>query len=186
MLCRMFKSLPVTKLTAKRQIKIEKNVVRKSSKRKLKRQKRFKKKQASSTFVDIWGLARKGHVRDVLSLLDIRPRRIPIDAIDRSKFGQDRTLLIIAAAHSMNALLYELLLRDAEVNIRDRFGRSAIFYAARIGNKKGVELLIAFGAKTRIKDLKKVGIHQYTKKEAESGNLKAAISHRFEVDTILR
>ena len=65
---------------------------------KKKKKKKMKKKSVVSSFVDIWGLARKGNFRDVLALLDIRPRRIPVDAVDRSRFGKNRTLLIIASA----------------------------------------------------------------------------------------
>jgi hypothetical protein len=147
------------------------NNIKSAMKRKKKRRKRKKKQRAQNYSLDIFNLARRGNEKDVLSLLDIRPTRIPIDASDFSSFGHHRTLLIIAAAHSMNGLMWELIKRHANVNHVDSLGRTAIFYAVRNGNTKGTEILLGHGADVASTvDKKGMTIMSYAKKEIQAGH----------------
>ena len=124
--------------------------------------------------IDIFSLARRGNERDVLSILDMRPTRVPIDARDdRMSFGHRRTLLIIAAAHCMNGLMYELIKRNADINLRDSLNRSALFYAVRNGNIKGTELLLGCNASVNFCDSRGMSMMDYAKKEIEAGNCEA-------------
>lgn len=67
---------------------------------------------------------------------------------------EDQTPLMLAAQADVNALaVTELLLtRGAKVNEVDRYGNTALIYAAQVGNLDVVKALVAHGADASIED----------------------------------
>lgn len=62
----------------------------------------------------------------------------------------DATPLILAAKYGRGDVVAKLVAKNAKVSARDKFGRSALFYASRIGNVDAIKALAK--AKARIND----------------------------------
>ena len=92
---------------------------------------------------------------DISSAKDLVMSLEDINMKSKEKFGNDRTLLHIAGATGKTDFV-NLLIREkqANVNVKDKFGRTPIFLASRNGFLDCVQALLQNGADKDIEDRK--------------------------------
>lgn len=87
------------------------------------------------------------------------------DVNQETPFG---TPLMRAAANPWNIELVEILLKsDAQIDLQDRNGRTALFYSETFGNNKISSMLLSAGADVDIKDTNGKTYMEVTKEEFE-------------------
>jgi len=72
---------------------------------------------------------------------------LPVDA-------EQRTVLMLAAAHGDTNVVAEILDKGAKIDIADGSGRTALMYASERGNKASVQMLVKNGAHLNVRDSK--------------------------------